>query len=116
MGRFAIPQLYFTLLDREKAHNALKKVFIQGEKKAENYPTNITDTLISIIDLGSSFWQKEIHWLLVLFKEYDVLAYLGTALIKSASAFMNEPSLLIKSGYFIIAKTSFYWLPRMGID
>ncbi len=94
MGRFAIPELYFTLLDREKAHNALKEAFIQGDKKAGNYPTNITGILVSIIGLGSSFWQKEIHWLLVLFKEYDVLAYLGTALIKSASAFVNDPSLL----------------------
>ena len=94
MGRFAIPELYFTLLDREKAHNALKEAFILGDKNVGSYPTNITDILVSIIGLGSSFWQKEIDWLLVLFKEYDVLAYLGTALIKSVSAFVNEPSLL----------------------
>ncbi|WP_214660674.1 hypothetical protein [sulfur-oxidizing endosymbiont of Gigantopelta aegis] len=70
-----MPELYFILLDREKAHNALKQAFIHGDRNAGNYPSNIADILVSIINLGSSFWQKEIDCLLVLFKENDVLAY-----------------------------------------
>ena len=91
--QFTIPEIYFTSLDREKAHTALETAFSQGNKKAEAYPSNITDILISIINLGSSFWQKEIGWLLLLFKEYGVLEHLGTALMKSISAFVKDSSL-----------------------
>lgn len=91
---FAISTQYFYILELDKAHEALQNAFTTGEKKAEYYSSYVFYTLKAIAALGSSFWQKEIVWLLQLFDRYNSLDHLGSALMRSAKIFIDEDSLL----------------------
>ncbi len=90
---FLVPETYFKLLQIDSAQLALKTAFEKGEKSSEYYPSNTQDILLSINQLGSSFWQKQIIWLLALYTEYGELDHLSSALIHSISFFVEDESL-----------------------
>jgi DNA polymerase III delta prime subunit len=78
----------------DKAHQTLVKMLEQGDKgNNEHYSLNTDNTLRSIILLGSSFWQKQITWILALYAKHGVLDDLGSALIYSISFFVEDESL-----------------------
>jgi len=90
---FYLPELYFKLLQIDKAQLALKTAFEKAEKSNEYYPSNTGGVLLAINQLGSSFWQKQMTWILALYADYDALDHLGAALIYSISCFVEDESL-----------------------
>jgi len=90
---FYVPDLYFNLLQIDKAQLALKTAFEKGEKSSEYYPSNTQNILLAINQLGSSFWQKQMIWILALYAEYGELDKLSAALIHSIRFFVEDKSL-----------------------
>ncbi|MCX7086863.1 MAG: hypothetical protein NTV00_02290 [Methylococcales bacterium] len=93
LALFYKPVLYFKLLQIDNAQLALQAAFEKGEKQSQFYPSNTPDLLLAINQLGSSFWQKQITWLLALYAEYGALDNLGAALVHSITFFIEDESL-----------------------
>jgi tetratricopeptide (TPR) repeat protein len=93
MSAFNIPKCYYLQLKKGKARKYLEKALKRGNKKQEHYPSNIEDTLVAIINLGSTHWQGEIIWLVKTFAQYKVLDSLGVGLIKSIATFNKDKAL-----------------------
>jgi tetratricopeptide (TPR) repeat protein len=90
---FFLPELYFHQLQIEPAQSALQAAFEQVDNSRADYPANTQDILRAINQLGSSFWQKQVTWIIALYAEYAQLDALGTALIHSISFFVEDESL-----------------------
>jgi len=90
---FYLPELYFNLLQIDKAQSALQTAFEQEKKSSESYSSNTRDILLAINQLGSSFWQKQMTWILALYAEQGELDNLGAALIHSITFFVEDDSL-----------------------
>jgi len=94
LALFMIPEVYFNLLQIDNAHIALKEAFIKGDKGSEYYPSNTKNILLSINQLGHSFWKEQITLILLLYSEFEVIDSLSSALIQSISFFIEDESLI----------------------
>lgn len=90
---FCVPEVYFNLLETNKARQALKEALENGQKSGGHYPSNTQNILQSINLLGSSFWEKQIIWIVPLYAKHEVLDNLGSALIHSIVFFIEDESL-----------------------
>jgi tetratricopeptide (TPR) repeat protein len=94
LALFFMSEIYFHLLKTNKAKQTLKVALEKGNKNRDYYPSNTQNILQSISQLGSSFWEKQINWIIPLYAKHDVLDKLGTALIHSISFFVEDESLM----------------------
>ena len=74
---FSVPTAYFKLLQTKKAQQSLKKTFEKGDKTREDYPLNTYYILQAINQLGSSFWQDQIVWIIPLYAKHKELENLS---------------------------------------
>lgn len=91
---FYVSEKYFDLLQINKAQLSLKEAFKKGEQKSDHYSFCTIGILRSINQLGSSFWQEQIIWIIPLYAKHKVLYGLSTALILSITFFIKDESLM----------------------
>ncbi len=91
---FWFPVAHFNSLQIKQAQQTLIQAFDKGDKSSDYYLSNTNYILQAINQLGSSFWQDQISWIIPLYAKHKALGNLSSAIIHSASFFIEDESML----------------------